>query len=55
MFTLLKNANVYSPAPLGPQDIVVAGGRIVGMGVGLSVAGGNLEHTEEDWLSLIHI
>lgn len=52
MFTLLKNATVYSPAPLGPQDIVVAGGRIVGLGVGLSAGAGTLQHTEEDWTGL---
>ena len=29
MFVLLKNANVYAPAPLGRQDVLIAGEKIV--------------------------
>ena len=32
MLTLLTNARVYAPQPLGPRHLLVAGGRIVWMG-----------------------
>ncbi len=31
MLTLIKNANVFSPAPLGLQDILIGGNKIVAM------------------------
>lgn len=31
MFTLIKNAQVYAPQPLGKQDILLCGGKIVAM------------------------
>ncbi len=41
MLTLIEGAEVFSPAPLGQQDLLVADGRIAWMGKGLTVP--------EDW------
>ncbi|MGS3185473.1 beta-aspartyl-peptidase [Aeromonas taiwanensis] len=37
MLTLIEGAEVFSPAPLGQQDLLVADGRIAWMGKGLTV------------------
>lgn len=37
MITLLKNAQLYSPAPLGSQDLLIADGRIQAIGPELKV------------------
>ncbi|MFM5817768.1 beta-aspartyl-peptidase [Aeromonas sanarellii] len=37
MLTLIEGAEVFSPAPLGQQDLLVADGRIAWMGRGLTV------------------
>lgn len=35
-FTLIRNANVYAPEPLGLQDVLMAGGKIVALGSSLA-------------------
>lgn len=40
---LIKNAQVYAPAPLGRRDILIAGGRIAAMGESLDPALPGLE------------
>ena len=37
MLTLIEGAQLYSPAPLGQQDLLVADGRIAWMGKGLTI------------------
>ncbi len=36
MFILLRGAEVYAPQPLGRTDVLVAGPRVVGMGLGIA-------------------
>jgi len=43
MAFLIKNANVFNPAPLGVQDILVVGKKIVAMGKDLTVTMPDLE------------
>jgi len=39
MFTLIKNGQVYAPQPLGQQDLLIAGGKILAIAPSLSAAG----------------
>lgn len=39
MFTLIKQATVYSPSPLSVQDILIAGDKIVAMETDLTITG----------------
>lgn len=45
---LIKNAEVFSPAPLGKTDVVIAGGRIAAVGNDFNLAGSNLPVTVID-------
>ncbi len=45
---LVKNAELLAPAPLGRQDLVVAGGRIAAIGEDFNLAGSNLPVTVLD-------
>ena len=48
MLQILRNAQVFSPAPLGICDLVVAAGKIVWVGNDLPVIGGGLIVDERD-------
>ena len=48
MLTLLKNANVYAPTPLGLQDVLLSGDRIAWIGRDRSPAPADWEVTEID-------
>ena len=46
--TLIKKADVYAPKPLGVQDILIGGGKILALGDDLSIHGAGLEVEEID-------
>ena len=48
MLTILRNAQVFSPAPLGVRDLVIAAGRIVWLGESAPVVGAELVAEEVD-------
>ncbi|HEY0778907.1 MAG TPA: beta-aspartyl-peptidase [Gemmatirosa sp.] len=48
MLTLLRNADVYAPAPLGRHHVLVAGERVVWMGADLSALPAELAADEID-------
>ena len=39
MLSLIKNANIYSPEPIGIQDILIASGKIAAIGKDIDVSG----------------
>ena len=47
-FILLKNAEVFAPAALGKQQVLLAGGKIIAMGVEFNLANSQLPVTEID-------
>lgn len=48
MLTLLKNADLYAPTPLGVGNVLIAGGKIVYIGPDLPVLSAPLEVAEHD-------
>lgn len=48
MLTLLRHADVYAPEPLGRLDLLVAGGRIVGMAPAIPTLSHKLDVEEVD-------
>ena len=43
IFTLLRNANVYAPNPLGQQDLLIAGRQIAALEPHLEIHSEQLE------------
>ncbi|CUS48389.1 MAG: beta-aspartyl-dipeptidase (metallo-type) IadA [Idiomarinaceae bacterium HL-53] len=48
MLTLIKNAEIYAPQPLGKQDVVIGGGKILAIGQDFNFSGSTLELLEID-------
>ena len=53
MLTLIRNAEVYSPEPLGRRDVLLAGGRIAAIDKRISLAGDMVEEVDAHGMWLL--
>ena len=53
MLTLIRNAEVYSPEPLGRRDVLLAGGRIAAIDKRISLTGDMVEEVDAHGMWLL--
>ncbi|MCF1429289.1 MAG: beta-aspartyl-peptidase [Shewanella sp.] len=53
MLTLIRNADLYSPEPLGRQDVLFAAGKVLAIGKALEIAAQGLQEIDGSGMTLI--